>query len=422
MGFLDSLMQPMIGGIIKFLQLTDWYCSLTSEQQKKLKEYSGHGEHLINGNISSSQTQKHLLWTSAINAVHAKDYEYAIFLAEKGRSAQGSLVDQHFIYNAFIEACFRKGDYENTKKYCVAELEDFSNIGRALKKDFDKELPPSIPCRDILLHIVVDMEKNYREGERLLQVFVQKGLLTKTELQEELQSLQIKELEGTVKDLLSKGELSKAKAVVEEIIKLDKSKAAEAYKQLGNYLLDEKADQEALEYFQKAIAANPIISGVKSKIERLAKKLGVQIESNNEEALSILKEKEKKADGWWSKRDLANEYVKLEQYEIAWKLFNEAITLCKKDKRSCDTIYPHMAKLLEKQNRYKDALFHYLLAYNEIVGDIEPPQYTSQGIDRCLKKLKITDLDHTSLYKLIKKKIEPKGVQELLEQALKQCS
>lgn len=417
MGLFDSLRKPKIKGIIKFLRLEDWYCSLTSEQRRKLKEYSGEGEDLIKSDISySSQTQKHFFWTTATNAIYHKDYEFAIFLAEKGLTAKGSLVDQHFIYHAFIEAYEKQNDYKKAKKYCLAELEEFSEIGNALKKDFDGELPPSILCRDTLIHIVIDIEKDYDEGERLFHLFVQKGLLTKKEAQDELQRLRIDRLNSKAKELLEKGNFEEAKSIYDEIIGVDKSQAADIYKILGNYFLEKRKEQEALEYFQKSIRANPLIGGVKSKLQKLSIKLGVEVESNAEAVLDILQEKEKTADEWWAKRNLASEYVKIKQYDQAWRLFNEAILLRAKEGMPCDTIYPHMAKMLEKENRYKEALFQYLLAYRELLraGGSEPPKYVSQGIDRCLTKSKIKNVNHIDLYELVKKEMDPSKIQASL--------
>lgn len=417
MGLFHFLSKQKVSGIIKFLKLEDWYNSLTPEQQKKLKEYSGQGEELIRGEISySSQTQKHFFWTTATNAIYHKDYEFAIFLAEKGLTAQGSLVDQHFIYHAFIEAYEKQNDYKNAKKYCLAELEEFSEIGNALKKDFDGELPPSILCRDTLIHIVVDIEKDYDEGERLFNLFVQKGLRTEEEAQGELKNIKIDRMHSEAEKLLDKGKFEEAKFILDTIIGIDESQAADIYKMLGNYFLEKRREQEALEYFQKAIIVNPLINGVKSKLQKLSKKLGVEVKSIEKEVLNILQEKEKTANEWWAKRDLANEYVKIKQYANAWRLFNEAILLRAKEGMPCDTIYPHMAKMLEKENRYKDALFQYLLAYRELLraGGSEPPKYVSQGIDRCLTKSGIKNLSHIDLYHLVKKEMDPSKIQASL--------
>jgi tetratricopeptide (TPR) repeat protein len=423
MGLFDFLAKPKVRGIIQFLKLEDWYNSLTPEQQRKLKEYSGKGEDLVKGDIFySSQTQKHFFWTTAVNAINRKDYEFAIFLAENGLTAQGSLADQHFIYNVFIEAYERQHDYENAKKYCLAELEEFSKIGSALKKDFDEELPPIIPCRDTLIRIVVNIEKDYDEGERLFNLFVQKGLLTQEEAQDRLKNLKIDKMHSEAKKLLDKGKFVEAKPILDTIIDMDESQAGDIYKMLGNYFLKNQREEEALEYFQKSMTANPLISGVERKLQKLSRKLGVKVESHKKDALNILQDKEKAANEWWAKRDLANEYVKIKQYDHAWRLFNEAILLSVKEGMPCDTIYPHMAKMLEKENRYKDALFHYLLAYRELLqgGRNEPPKYVSQSIDRCLKKLGLKNLSHKNLYEFVKKEMDPSRIRASIDELFEQ--
>ena len=192
MGLFDFLGKSKINGTIKFLKLENWFNSLTPEQQRKLKEYSGEGEDLIKGDISNStETQKQLFGSAAKNAINRGDYEFAIFLAKKGLTAQGSLSDQHLIYSVFIESYEKLNDYENAKKFCLAELNEFSEIEKALKKEFYGELPPIIPCRDTLIHIVVDIEKDYDEAERLFSLLAQKGLFTQEEVEKKLKNLKI---------------------------------------------------------------------------------------------------------------------------------------------------------------------------------------------------------------------------------------
>ena len=414
-------MNIVIAGIIKFLELEGWYSALTPEQQQKLKEYSGQGEGLIQGDIFSSQTQKHFFWTTAGNAVHKKDYDFTIFLAEKGLTAQGSLVDQHFVFNSLITAYERKNDHENAKKHCLAELKDFSRISRALRKDFDGELPSSIPCRDSLLDIVAGIEQNYEEAEQLIQIFVQKSLLTPEEAKDELKNLRINKLHTNAEVLLTEGKLEQARSILEQVITLDESQAAEIYKTLANCFLKNRMEQDALRYFQKAFAVDPLIGGVRTKLERLSKELGVQGEPSKTKILNTLAEKRKMATEWWAKRDLANEYVKIKHYDDAWTLFNEALLLRSKAGMPCGTIYPHMARLLERENRYEDAIFHYLLSYKELIsaGSSDPPKYVSQGLNRCLKKLELTRLDNTGLYELVRREKEAARIQRSLEELIK---
>jgi len=415
--------EPKLGGVVKLLSLEEWYNSLTQEEQRKAKDYSGQNENLVLGEfLSTSQSQKHFFWTTATNAIHRKDYDFAISLAQKGLQMKGSAVDQHFLYSALIDAFGRKGEYEQAKTYCMLELTEFSEIGTALRSDFDGELPPSMACRDTLLQIVIDIEQDYEEGRHILDLLVKKGLLTPDEAQEQLRDLDLESLYSRGENFLKKGMFDNAKSVFDELIRMDVSQADSIYKLLGDYLFDHQRDDEAFQYYQKAISNNPLVSGVRTKLRKLSKKLGVEFELNEKEISIVLMKREKAATEWWSRRDLANEYVRIGQYDHAWRLFNEAIVLRSEQGMPCDTIYPHMAKMLEKEDRHKEGLFYYLLAYRELRSSsmAEPPKYLAQGIDRCLRKLRAQHINHASLYDLVDKSTNSRHMQESLQALLDQ--
>jgi tetratricopeptide (TPR) repeat protein len=400
--------------------LEEWYSSLTSEQQEKLKLYSGEGEDLIRGEIiQSSQTQQGFFGTAASNADSRKDYEFAVFLAKRGLESQGTLVDQHYIYNALIEAYRRQGSYEDVRRYCLAELEGFQQIGKALKREFGGELPSSIPCRDTLIDLV-RLERDYDGAKRFLKLFVQKGLLSGEEADDQTQELETDRLQMTALALLERGDFEEAKATFAKAIQMDESHAAEIYKTIGKYFLKKKMEDEALDYLRKAVAADPMIRGVKSELKKLSKKLNVDLPSGEEEVLKVLRDREERATEWWAKRDLGIECTKLKQYDRAWGLFNEAIMLRHKQGMPCDTIYPHMAQMREKENRPKDAMLLYLLAYRELQafagGDL--PKYVSQGIDRCLKKLGLESVSHVDLCKSVTKNTDSDTIWTLLQDLL----
>ena len=424
MGLFELFSKSKVKGIVKYLRLDDWYCSLTAVQQRKLQVYSREGESLIKEDISyTSQSQKNFISTIATNAIYHGDYEFAIFLAEKGLNTTGSLVDQHFLYNALIEASIMQNNYEKAKKYCFTELKEFPNIGKALKKDFEGKLPNTIPCRDSLIRIVVDIEKDFELGKELFHLFVRKGLLTKEEEANELKELRIQEMYAEATKLLNEDRFKDAKSILDAIIETNKSQASDIYKMLADYFIEKQQnEQEALKYYQKSIRENPLIVGVKRKLQMLSKKLGVKVELTEEEIFDFLQKKEETENKWWEKRDLANEFVKIKQYDRAWGLFNEALLLRKKEGSTCETIYPHMAKMLEKENRYKEALLHYLITYRELTINVrnEPPQYVSKGIDRCLKKLGHQSLNHSKLYSLVRNGMNSRDIQTSLFNLLEQ--
>lgn len=172
-------------------------------------------------------------------------------------------------------------------------MEDFSKIGMALRKELlGGELPPSIPCRDTLIRIVVNIEKDYKEAERLYDLFVQKALLTEEEAQGELENLRFDKLYDAAERLLKEGSsYEEAKSILEEVAEMDE-RTAPIYRTLGDYYLESKMEEKALQCFRKAIVKNPLISGVKRNPRNLSKKLGVEVELDEEEALNILQKRE----------------------------------------------------------------------------------------------------------------------------------
>ena len=425
MGFFGAR-KSKINGIIGALELEEWYLSLAPEQQEKLKKYSGQGNTLIKGTVSVSSfyppyTQKRFLDEVAVNALR-EDLDFAILVAKKGLAANGKWIDQHFLYSAIIEAFIREKDYKSAKEYCLDELKHASQIRSELTA-FDSKLPPSIPFRDTLIDIVVNIEKNYAEANILVETFVRKKFWTQEESVKILQEIKTAELKDKINKLFEKGNFDEGILVPnDEIKEFDNEHIADIYKMTGNLFLENKKEKEAFEYFHKAQVANPLINGVKNKIKRLAKKLG--IESNQSEiiqqSVNILQEKEKSANDWWSKRNLANEYAKIKQFDKAWSLYNQALLLAAKEGISGEGIYHYMAKMLEKEKKYKNALFHYLLTYMELSKhNIEPPKYVAQGIDRCLKKLDVKNITRADLYVLVKRNRNALKIRDTLEKMLK---
>ncbi len=419
--------KPRINGIIGALELGDWYLSLTPEQQEKLRKYSGQGNTLIRGTVSISSfyppyTQKRFLEEVASNALH-EDPDFAILVGKKGLTANGKWIDQHFLYNTVIEAFVMKKDYKSAKEYCLDELKHASQIQAELTATFDGKLPPSLPFRDTLIDIVVNVEKNYTEAKSLVETFVREKLLSQEESAKILQEIKTAEIKDRINKLFEEENFDEGiLAIDDEIKELDNIHISDIYKMMGNLLLDKNKEKEAFEYFRKAQTANPLISGVENKIKRLSKKLGIELDQSEiiQKRINILQEKEKSANNWWSKRNLANEYVKIKQFDKAWSLYNESLLLAAKEGISGEGIYRYMAKMLEKEKKYKNALFYYLITYMELLKyDIEPPKYITQGIDRCLKKLDIKNITRADLYDLVKRTRNTLKIRDALETMLK---
>ena len=398
-----------MGGLIKYFHLENWFNSLSIDEKEKLIQYAE--ENLTEGELlSTSQTVKGILSNISYNALYKNDIDFAIMLSTEALKAEGSSVNQHFAYNTIIEAYFKNKDYENTKKYCNKELEEWTYINKALLKEFNNELPPSIPFRDTLIHILKDIEKNYSELRHIYDLFFKEGVIDKDEFDEDLKELEILEMIKKAEILLNEDDYKNALDIFNEVIRKDELTAPEIYKKLGSYFFERKEYKESLDYYEKALQGNPIISGVKSKINKISKILKTDVKDNTKETILFLEAKGKSATEWWSKRDLANEFVKIKQHDRAWALFNEAILLRAKDGMPCDTIYSHMANMLIKESRFKNALLQYAFYFKEWLSfsdNIDFPKYVVAGITKCLSSLGIDNLSYLDFFNLVKKERDP---------------
>lgn len=410
----------IIGGLIKYLNLESWFNSFSGVEQAKIIHY--YGEDIIKGNIlNTSQTEKSLISVISSNALFYNDLDFAILLTKEGLKAKGKSVDQHFIYNNLVDAFLRKRDYENVKRYCYEELEEWQYIQIELLKEFDNELPPVIPFRDTLIHILRDIEKNYLELRNVYQLFLKNKVINEDELENYLQELDVLELLEKAYELLRKDDYKKAIEVFNKAILKDCSVEPEVYKKLGNYFFDKRAYNESLGYFEKSVKINPLISGVKSKIKKISKILKTDVKDNILNVISFLQEREKTATQWWGKRDLANEYVKIREYDKAWTLFNEAILLRVKDGMPCETIYSHMANMLIREKNYKNALLQYAFYFSEWLSfskKTDFPKYVIYGINKCLYEIGKTNFTYLDFYNEVKKVSDKNELSKLINRIL----
>ena len=167
---------------------------------------------------------------------------------------------------------------------------------------------------------------------------------------------------------------------------------------------------------QRAVDVDPLIDGVRGKLRRLGKKLGVDVAFGKQRAIEALQENAEAAREWWSKRAVARQYADLGEHDKAWRFYNEAIVLRSNEGMPCDTIYPDMAKMLEKEGKFRQALYFYLLAFREgsRMRNYEPPKYLGERIDRCAKNLGIASFSHHDAYRLVSEGRSPKEIEETL--------
>lgn len=456
---MGSLRQPdraeKMEGLIRYFNLVDWWLFTFTREERNYIEATykplglrvsfAHEEEagpLTDGLMTStSQTAAGLLWGLASWFSKGADSDIARRILEKAEelasgekraltlsglkeaSAQnGDVLDLHFTYQGVIEINSREARKDPaalsaTISACEKQIGIAPLAARALEREYRGQPLPGHKGFQELVSIR-ESQGNYAEAIRTARQALAQGWAG--DWQSWILDLQIGELWARAEDLLGLDDPDAAEAVVRAVKELDESKTGQICKRLGDYFLDRGADEKAFDYLNKAVVADPLIRGVQMKLKKLSRKLGLQPVSNHEARMRALAAREREAKEWWAKRDLANEYVKHGLNDKALRLFNKAIQLRVKAGGACDTIYPHMARMLEKEAKHREALLHYLLARNELLGlgIHEVPKYVAERIDRCLKKLGLVGFDSKKIFELAPQRLKPESISALIDQVI----
>lgn len=437
-----------IEGLIGFFNLTDWWLATFSKEERDHIEAafkplgvsfgdSGQNRPLTMGVISStSETAAGLLSGLATWFTKEEDREIVRRILAKAaglasaqlrepdidlrhRRNRQKIFDLHFSYQAMIEDAYRRRQQnpevlESTVAACQKQIELAPLAARAFRREYPGEpLPGHVGFQELVdIH---ERQGNYAEAVRVAKDALGQGWAGGWESR--ILELQVGELWTRAESMLQKEEWDAAKSLVDSVIQIDAFMAARVFKRLGDYFLNHGRNEEAFEYLNRAVATDPLIRGVEKKLKKLSKSLGRKPALDTEAKLRILAEKQREAKEWWAKRDLANEYAKIGFRDEAWALFNEAIILRAQSGGPGDTIYPRMARMLEKEGKYRNALFHYVLGSNELrrFGTGEVPKYVAEGISRCLRKLGLAAIGHERLLELTRDKSNPEDLSNLID-------
>ncbi len=137
------------GGLLKALDLWDWYESLTSEYRKKFRHYYElkckkdlkfpyRAFQLERGNVSTLYTKRTFLGTIAQISMLEGDLEFAGWLYREALKMEGTPYEEHLILNDLIVLSQRRKDFEDMERFAEKDIRLF--------KDYKEEL--FIRCKD----------------------------------------------------------------------------------------------------------------------------------------------------------------------------------------------------------------------------------------------------------------------------------
>lgn len=187
----SSSYQP--GGLIRFFRLSDWYTTLSPEQQSKVKYYYSLGintdpKNLDTGNISSTSNSQKFLYPIGMNATSHKDYPIAeIVLLKALESVDGNPIDLHFVYDSLINLYYKqREDRPDALSRCVDfclrdinSIEQFIDLwnqeSKSLGNPDDKIETPRIPSFERLA-IIYDKQGGFSEAIKICKKAIELNL------------------------------------------------------------------------------------------------------------------------------------------------------------------------------------------------------------------------------------------------------
>ena len=167
------------GGLLKALDLWDWYESLDARRQKAIKKYYSvkviknlsfpyKAKHFDSGEIERPlYTKRTFLATIAQTALLEGDYETAEWLYNEALKMEGTPLEAHMILNDLILLAQKLKDFEKIRTYCEEDVRLYPEYKEALKERSGGQLP-QINAFEVMVYLL-EREGKIREALDLVE-------------------------------------------------------------------------------------------------------------------------------------------------------------------------------------------------------------------------------------------------------------
>ncbi|NPA41002.1 MAG: hypothetical protein GXO18_01860 [Aquificae bacterium] len=174
------------GGLLKALDLWDWYESLEPKRQKAIKKYYSikviknlsfpyKAKHFDSGEIENPlYTKRTFLATIAQTALLEGDYETAEWLYNEALKMEGTPYEEHLILNDLLLLAQKLKDFEKMKKYCDRDVELFPQYKEELLKRAGGQLP-QINSFEVKVYLL-EREGKIKEALDLVERIKKEGI------------------------------------------------------------------------------------------------------------------------------------------------------------------------------------------------------------------------------------------------------
>ncbi len=174
------------GGLLKALDLWDWFESLDARQQKKVKKYYSikviknlnfpyKAKHFDSGEIEKPlYTKRTFLATIAQTALLEGDYETAEWLYLEALKQEGTPYEAHLIYNDLLLLSQRIKDFDRMKRYCEEDIKIYPHYKEELKRRWGGKLP-QINTFEVYVYLL-EREGKVEEALKLIEFIKKEGI------------------------------------------------------------------------------------------------------------------------------------------------------------------------------------------------------------------------------------------------------
>lgn len=174
------------GGLLKALDLWDWYEDLDARQQKNVKKYYSikvvknlsfpyKAKHFDSGEVERPlYTKRTFLATVAQTALLEGDYETAEWLYNEALRMEGTPYEAHLILNDLILLAQKVKDFDKMKRYCEEDVRLYPEYKEELKDRSGGKLP-QINSFEVYVYIL-EREGKVQEALRLVEFIRKEGI------------------------------------------------------------------------------------------------------------------------------------------------------------------------------------------------------------------------------------------------------
>ncbi len=174
------------GGLLKALNLWEWYENLEPRYQKAIKKYYSvkviknlsfpyKAKHFDSGEVENPLYSKRtFLATIAQTALLEGDYEIAEWLYNEALKMGGTPYEEHLILNDLVLLAQKLKDFEKMKAYCSRDVELFPHYKEELKDRNGGQLP-QINSFEVMVYLL-EREGKVKEALELVERIKKEGI------------------------------------------------------------------------------------------------------------------------------------------------------------------------------------------------------------------------------------------------------